>query len=1201
MGELNNFFVSFGAVTKDFLKGKKEVEDGLKAVDAAAKSQGKSMEQSGKQAEDALKKTGQAAVAASGQTVDAIEEMRQRLKAAGEAIENLKKDMAEVEQLKKLQQNIVEAHQAIRKFAREIQLLGTAITTAFSALIYKAAEAGDNIVNLSRRTGMSVEELSKWGYVAKQAGTDLDTIITTTKRLVTAMDGAAKGGKEQQKAFADLGIAYEDANNKLRPLNDVLYDLADEIKNTENETEALAKAASVLGYRAGPEIVAFLKLGSREIKAMGDEAQRSGAIMDTLRAEALDKLDDSLDTIRASLANFAASIAESLVPSLRSLIQWATNIIARFGEWRERNQTLFDTLVKIAALSGPLLILGGAFLNLIINVAELAGTAEKLGKVFAVLKTDVKAFFSFFLTPAGIATAAIAGISTAVYLLYDRWKGVIERTEQAREALIRIKDGTASIEEIKKAMSGAEETIQKNIKAVNTWHVTLNNLSQYGGMIGSLAGMWNEILGIEKRATGEIEAQTQLLRAELFQAAQMAAEKIAEGFEGATQAEKETLTEAIRLNEAVKQGSQEMETFRIAIAKVKEELANLAPGSEQFKTSQEALNRLEKGYEILLTKTGENATKFNEIFRSLTEEQQEYVLTGKQKEVEIHQQSLLERLEAEKNFSKLIIDEQIKVLEAYKKNTENLTDEEKKEIESLLDSLKTKFDELNQAARERLSFTKTLLDLGKVSTSQYVQFLKDELVSEQNTADQKKNIRNELLNYTASLYTKNLDTLRSTNEKAIELEKSTAEKRKEIYDSYAQKVIDKEEEIHQIRQKYADRQKELGASIRTQLITDLASYGESLSGLFNKSTDELAELWKRAAESGKSMQPLTEDAKRKVELYSEAWEEAAKQIELATKVEEFLNLDVAMQEEINKVNAQFADFEMKTAESLDKVNAAFQETSSNIQNAFFEAFENIGLSMETLSERFGIELDSIEDKLNQFAGKEIRREQPIETAAKDVAGKSLPTIEALREYADYQKDSTEAYQENAEKIKLNIKSQEQLAKEIFNQKNKLLNTIADIKDSGILEASEGISSYSVATGQLIKTEYPELFKAKPTQDIAPQAEQPEFPSISAVLPPERINQSADAVKNLGSAFKQNFIPITGDVAKRFIDVSKEMGGLKGAVDDAVEAVKVLNEELSKLAGQNIKVEIDVQGTEKAGQQVVFKALEQSLLSGGARR
>lgn len=1170
MGELNNFFVSFGAITKDFLKGKKEVEDGLKDIDTAAKTQGKSMEQSGRQAETAMDRTGDAAVEAAAKT-------------------------------NKLKDTILAANQALKTMATQMQIAGGIITGALTAVVYQAADLGDKIDDLTKRTGVSAEELTRWGYVAEQNGSSLDQMALALKNLYTRMDEAGRGTQQYKEVFDRLGISVRNMDGSLKSGSQIIPEIADKIAALGSEVEQSALLAELFGQRVGPDLLPMLQMGSGGIKELADEADRIGRTMSGEMAKSLGDFNDSITALKASVGGLAAQFSQALVPALQPIVQWITNLIAKFTEWRERNQALFNILAKIAALSGPLLILGGTFLKIMLSLAELGNKAQNLGKIFSVLQADVKKFFSFFLTPAGIATAAIAGIATAVYILYDRWKGVIERTQQAREALIRIKDGKASIEEIKLALDGAEEAIQKNIKAVETWHRNLNFLESLDAL-GSGIKFFNEILGIEKKATGEIEAQTQLLRAELSQAAQIAAEKMAEGFEGATQAEKETLTEAIRLNETVKQGSQEMETFRTAIAKVKEELATLAPGSDQFKTSQEALSRLEKGYENLFTKTGENATKFNEIFRSLTEEQQEYVLTGKQKEVEIHQQSLLERLEAEKNFSKLIIDEQIKVLEAYKKNTEDLTDEEKKEIESLLDLLKTRFDELNQAARERLSFTKTLLDLGKVSASQFVQFLKDELVSEQNTAEQKKNIRNELLNYTSSLYTKNLDALKSADEKAIELEKSTAEKRKEIYDSYAQKVIDKEEEIHQIRQKYADKQKDLGASIRTQLVADLAGYGENLSGLFNKSTEELAAMWKRAAESGKSMKPLTDDAKRQVELYGEAWEEAAKQIELASKVEEFMNLDAAMEEEINKVNARFADFETKTAESLDKVNAAFQETSSNIQNAFFEAFENVGLSMETLSEKFGIELDSIEDKLTQFAGKEIRREQPIETAAKDVAGKSLPTIEALREYAKYQKDSTEAYQESAERIKINIKTQEQLAKEIFNQKNKLLNTIADIKDSGILEASEGISSYSVATGQLVKTEYPELFKNKPIQDIAPQAEiKPEFPSISAVLPPERINQSTDAVRNLGSTFKQNFIPLTGDVAKGFVDVSKEMGGFKGAVDEAVEAVQVLNGELRKLAGQNIKVEIDVQGTEKAGQQVVFKALEQSLLLGGVRR
>ena len=1169
MGELNNFFVSFGAVTKDFLKGKKEVEEGLKQVDATAKAQGKSMEQSGKQAEAALDRTGNAAVEAKGK-------------------------IAQLTEISKA------THAAMKNMATQMQILGGVITGALTAIVYKSAELGDKIDDLTKRTGVSAEELSRWGYVAEQNGSSLDQMALALKNLYTRMDEASRGAEQYKEVFDRLGISIYNTNGSLKSGTQMIPEIADKIANLSSEVEQSAILADLFGQRVGPDLLPMLQMGSGGIKVLADEADRIGRTMSGETAKALGDFNDSITALKASVGGLAAQFVESLVPAIQPLIQWLTNLIGKFTQWREQNQALFDTLAKIAALSGPLLILGGVFLKLIVSVSGLSIQAKKLGETFAILQADVKKFFSFFTTPAGIATAAIAGIATAVYLLYDRWKGVIERTEQAREALIRIKDGKASIEEIKAALDGAEEAINRNIISIQKWHTNLNNLSQYGGMIGSFAGMWNEILGIEKRATGEIEAQTQLLKAEMAQATQIAAQKITEGYQGATQAEKETLTEAIKLNESVKHGSKEMETFRIAIDRVKEELATMAPGTDQFKTSQEALNRLEKGYTSLLNKYGDEAAKFNEIFKSLTDEQREFVLTGKQKEIEIHKESLLERLDAEKNFSELLIDEQIKVLEEYKKNSDELTEEEKKDIENLLDKLKTKFDELNQAAKERLDFTKTLLDLSKISSVQYIQFLKDELTSEQNTTDQKKNIRNELLSFTSSLYTKNLDDLESANQKAIDLERDTAEKRKEIYSNYAQKVIEKEEEINQIRQKYADRQKELGASIRTQLISDLAGYGENLSGLFNKSTEELAELWKRAAESGKSMTPLTEDVKRQVELYGEAWEEAAKQIDLATKVEEFLNLDVAMQEEIAKVDAQFADFETKTAESLDKVNLAFMETGQTIEESFKSALENIGISMEVLAEKFGIELDSIEEKLNQFAGKQ-RKEEPVETAAKELVYKSLPTVEALREYAKAQETSTDAYQDSAEKIKLNIKSQEQLAKEIYNQKNKLIHIIADVKDSGILEASEGISSYSVATGQLVKTEYPELFKTKPVQDIAPAAEiKPEFPNISAVLPPEKINQSTDAVRNLGSTFKQNFIPLTGDATKGLVDISKEMGGFQGTIEDAAEAVKVLNEELMKLAGQNIKVEIDVQGTEKAGQQVVFKALEQSLLSGGRR-
>lgn len=1183
MGELNNFFVSFGAITKDFLKGKKEVEDGLRDIDTAAKAQGKSMEQSGKQAEAALDRTGNAAVEAAAKTT-------------------------------KLKETMLAANQALRAMATQMQIAGGIITGALTAVVYQAADYGDKIDDLTKRTGISAEELTRWGYVAEQNGSSLDQMALALKNLYTRMDEASRGGEQYKEVFDRLGISIRNMDGSLKSGSQIIPEIADKISALGSEIEQSALLAELFGQRVGPDLLPMLQMGSDGIKELADEADRIGRTMSGETAKSLGDFNDSITALKASVGGLAAQFSQALVPALQPLVQWVTNLISKFNEWRERNEALFNTLAKIAALSGPLLVLGGTFLKITLSLAELGTKAQGLGKVFALLQADVKKFFSFFTTPAGIAVSAIAGIATAIYVVYDRWKGVIERTQQAREEMVRLREGGATIEELAKSLAKVEEIIQKNNRAIETWNKNL------GGFIsGPLGKVWDFLSGSTlsaalDKATAEIFKENSMAIAESRITAKKIGDEWAEGINNINEETKTMASEWKTTQELIKQyGDEEkryLESTNVLLEIRNEIIArNNNDVNEAYKNEANNMREIDKAIveqgevrqNYLQQRTSLEQKAFDLEQKLLAQGIDVYKM-GEESKTETNKMSLLERLNDERNFSNLAIEDQIQILEQYKKNANQLTEQEKSNLETLLNSLKEKLDQMNEASRERLSFTKTLLDLGKISNSQYLQFLEDELVSEQNTAEQKKNIRNELLNYTASLYTKNLDTLKSTNEKAIELEKDTSEKRKEIYDSYAQKVIEKEEEINQIRQKYSDKQKELGASIRTQLITDLAGYGENLSGLFNKSTEELAEMWKRAAESGKLMEPLTEDTKRQVELYGEAWEEAAKQIELATKVEEFLNIDAAMQEEIEKVNAQFADFEMKTAESLEKVNAAFLETSGNIQSAFSEALENVGLSMETLAEKFGIELDSIEDKLAQFAGKEIQREQPIETAAKDVAEKSLPTIEALREYAAYQKESTNAYQESAEKIKLNIKSQEQLAQEIYNQKKKLTNIIAEIKESEILEASEGISSYSVATGRLVKTEYPELFKARPTQDISPTAEtEPEFPSISAVLPPEKINQSADAVKNLSSTFKQNFIPLTGDVAKGFIDISKEMGGLKGAVDDAVEAVKALNEELSRLSGQNIKVEIDVQGTEKAGQQVVFKALEQSLLSGGARR
>ena len=185
MGELNNFFVSFGAITKDFLKGKKEVEDGLKDIDTAAKAQGKSMDQSGRQAEAAMDRTGDAAVEAAAKT-------------------------------NKLKDTILAANQALKTMATQMQIAGGIITGALTAVVYQAADLGDKIDDLTKRTGVSAEELTRWGYVAEQNGSSLDQMALALKNLYTRMDEAGRGTQQYKEVFDRLGISVRNMDGSLK-------------------------------------------------------------------------------------------------------------------------------------------------------------------------------------------------------------------------------------------------------------------------------------------------------------------------------------------------------------------------------------------------------------------------------------------------------------------------------------------------------------------------------------------------------------------------------------------------------------------------------------------------------------------------------------------------------------------------------------------------------------------------------------------------------------------------------------------------------------------------------------------------------------------------------------------------------------------------------------------------------------------------
>jgi len=68
----------------------------------------------------------------------------------------------------------------------------------------------DRIQKLSKRFGMSAEDVQKFGFAAEQGGTTLEVLAKGLAQANRAAIEASNGLVTYQRAFDDLGISYED-------------------------------------------------------------------------------------------------------------------------------------------------------------------------------------------------------------------------------------------------------------------------------------------------------------------------------------------------------------------------------------------------------------------------------------------------------------------------------------------------------------------------------------------------------------------------------------------------------------------------------------------------------------------------------------------------------------------------------------------------------------------------------------------------------------------------------------------------------------------------------------------------------------------------------------------------------------------------------------------------------------------------------
>lgn len=325
---------------------------------------------------------------------------------------------------------------------------------ALKSSIDAAGKLGEQVFKLQTTMGITAEAASKLVYQLDESGVSFETGekgIRKFERALANMADLEDGvviptGNAMTEQLKKIGITAVDNQGKMRPMTEVLGDLADKFKAMPNGMEKTALAMQFFG-RAGTELIPFLNQGREGLAALGDEAERFNLVLnqdqtDALRRQKLDLKDFEqalrglqvqlgilLIPVLMAFANaglyLATVINNSVIPALREMSAVLDTTGGTVGIQSNEMEKLLAVLIAIAVAYGAIkLTISVVTAAIAVGTAVWAAGAvvwANLGLVIAGAATSVGLLASI------IAGAVILFAAMVIYwdLTYEIFKKII--------------------------------------------------------------------------------------------------------------------------------------------------------------------------------------------------------------------------------------------------------------------------------------------------------------------------------------------------------------------------------------------------------------------------------------------------------------------------------------------------------------------------------------------------------------------------------------------------------------------------------------------------------------------------------------------------------------------------------------------------------------------------------------------------------
>jgi predicted HicB family RNase H-like nuclease len=218
----------------------------------------------------------------------------------------------------------------------------------FASFVKSSAEAADHMGKMAQTFGVPVAELSRLAYAANLAEVSTEELGANLKLLAKHMAETAAGSGESAAAFRAIGVSVTDTQGHLRPMQDVLLDIAERFAGYKDGAGKAALAQELFG-KSGAVLIPFLNEGRAGIERLSAEADRFGLTITDGAAKSADEFGDAIDRLGGLARGLGNSIAAQLTPMLANLGEQLATSTTNTGAMNEAASALAYTVKSLVS------------------------------------------------------------------------------------------------------------------------------------------------------------------------------------------------------------------------------------------------------------------------------------------------------------------------------------------------------------------------------------------------------------------------------------------------------------------------------------------------------------------------------------------------------------------------------------------------------------------------------------------------------------------------------------------------------------------------------------------------------------------------------------------------------------------------------------------------------------------------------------